>query len=188
MCKTNIAIEILKDDLNTQVASVDLQNAIFIENGEELCCLSKIIISGDYCREYTVASHVLKLDNNRILLDGKLLLVVLWSELAIIDIEQNKLLDVLNFNSWELFGVYKFKSGYFLHGEDSTRFLNGNFNLLWESGCVNIFVNYKTNCEVQIFDGYFTILDWYGYNHFYDENGELTSVYCPQYDCNKNDG
>ncbi len=73
-------------------------------------------------------------------------------------------------------------------GEDSTRFLNGNFNLLWESGCVNIFVNYKTNCEVQIFDDYFTVLDWYGYNHFYDENGELTSVYCPQYDCNKNDG
>ncbi len=47
-------------------------------------------------------------------------------------------------------------------GEDSIRFLNGNFNLLWESGCVNIFVNYKTNCEVQIFDGYFMILDWYG--------------------------
>lgn len=187
MCETEFTIEILKNDFKTLLSEDDLKNAIFVEKGDEFHYLSKITVRGKYCREYTVASFISELTPTRVLLDGELLLVLLWSELAVIDLEQNKLLRVIDFESWELFGIYKFKSGYFIHGEDSTRYLDDNFNLLWEEGCVDAFANIKVDNEVKIFDYYWTIIDWCGYNHYYDENGEFMHPLLPQYDCNKND-
>lgn len=180
-----VKIELLKGCIDTQLETQDYSNAIVVESASELHFLSKITLAGHYCREYTVASELVELNGSRVLPDGKTLLILLWSELAIVDIENNKLSQVIKFDCCELFGIYKFKSGYFIHGEDTTRYLNGNLEQVWERGAIDIFAGCKLDNVVDIFDDYWTITDWCGYKHHYNEEGEFLCEYCPQYDSNK---
>ena len=183
MRKTSFEIKLLKNDFNTPLTLKDLKNAAVVESASEWHNLVKIVISGEYCREYIVASDVAQISPKTVLIDGKLLFVILWSELAIIDMQQDTLLKTVEFDSWQLFSIYKFKTGYFIHGEDAIRYLNDRFELVWDSFCVDIFFNFKIDEIISIFDEYWTATDWCGYIHFFNEYGEFKCEYDPKYDC-----
>ncbi|MCH5163962.1 MAG: hypothetical protein J1F36_02980 [Clostridiales bacterium] len=182
MEETKIDIKILKSVFQLPIDAQTIENAIFVEDTKELLVASQIELSGKYNRTYTVVSHFIELDPNRVLIDNDLLIIILFSELAIIDLQQDKLLRVIDFNCWELFRIFKFKSGYFLYGEGENRFLNKNFDVVWEKGCIDIFVNPDVKEDLEIFDNYVTVFDWYGYKHYYDETGEFKTEHYPEYD------
>lgn len=186
MSQTNIKITILKDTLRVPLDAQALQNAIFVESGNEHYVLSQITVSGKYDREYTVASYFLPLDEFRVLLDGDLLIFCLFHELVVIDLAKDKLIKSIAFDGYELLRIIKFKSGYFLHGEAENRFLDKHFKTVWEAGAVDIFANSKAEKALEIYDDFITVFDWCGYKHIYDEVGEVGfSTYYPEYNCNE---
>ena len=158
-----------------------LENAIFVEKAPYALRISRIAVSGKYNREYKIVAFCVGLNDNRVLIDGDLLIICLWSDLLIIDLKTDKLLRDIEFDSWELFAIYKFKSGYLIHGEGENYFLNQNYEVVWKLGCVDIFVNYKVKKELEIFDDYITVFDWYGSKHYYNETGEFKTEHYPEY-------
>ncbi len=162
-----------------------LNNALFVEDAPYCLRVSEITLRGKYDRKYKIVAFCVGLNADRVLIDKDLLIICLWSDLLIIDLNIDKLIKIIHFDCWEMFGIYKFKTGYFIHGEDTTRYLNGDFEQVWEGGCVDIFVNFKADRVVNIFDDCWTIIDWYGYKHYYNEKGEYKTEYCSQYDPDK---
>ena len=181
MEQSKIEIKILNDLKSPPNAQI-IENAIYVED-EQNAIVSEVTVSGKFNRKYTVIGYLVELNQDRVLIDDNLLIVCLWSNLAIIDMKQNKLLKSMTLcDMGELFGVYKFKSGYFIYGELENFFINEHFEVVWEMGCIDIFVNPKAEKELEIFDDYISVYDWYGYKHFYNESGEFKEEYYPEYD------
>ena len=174
-----------KDDLCTCIDKQTRDQAIFTENCSELYIVSQIVLRGKYNCEYKVVSHSIKLNAERVLVDGDFLLICLFSELAIINLAQNRMQKIICFDCYELFGIYKFQLGYFLHGEGENRFINESFELVWEESAVDIFVNYKAEKDIEISDDLIAVYDWAGFQHFYDEHGEFCRIYNSRYNCNE---
>lgn len=159
MEETKIEITSSENLLDPPLDEQIIQGAIFVEGAPYALRISNITVSGKYNREYKVVAFGIGLNDGRVMIDGDLLIVCLWSDLLIIDLKTDKLLRDIEFDSWELFAIYKFKSGYFIHGEGENYFLNKKFEIMWEKGCIDIFVNYKVDKILEFFDDYITVFD-----------------------------
>lgn len=168
--------------LETPLDAQTLKNAICVDDSNDSLVESNITISGKYNRKYKILAFCVWLNHDRVLIDGDLLIICLWANLLIIDLKEDKLIHNIDFDCWELFRIFKFKDGYFIYGEGENRFLNKNFELVWEKGCIDIFINPKVENELEIFDDYVTCFDWCGYKHYYDENGEFKTEHYPQFE------
>lgn len=185
MEKTSIKINIIKSDLDTLVNPAELPNVIFAESCDELHTVSQIVLSGKYNKEYCLLAHFVTLNENTVLLDNDRLFICLFNEIAVVDLASDKVIKVIDYESYQLFGIYKFKNGYFVRGEGSNMFLNDNIDCVWKLGCVDIFVNPKVENEFEIHDDYIAVYDWTGSRHFYNEMGEFKTEYHPEYDLYK---
>ncbi|MDE7406630.1 MAG: hypothetical protein K2M89_07155 [Clostridiales bacterium] len=148
--------------------------------------MSQIVLSGKYNKTYSVLSYFITLRDETVLVDGDRLFICLFSEIAVVDLVEDKIVNVIKYECWQLFGIYKFKNGYFVRGEGSNMFLNRNLDCVWEIGCIDIFANPKAENEFEIHDDYIAVYDWYGSRHFYNETGEFKTEYHPEYDMSKN--
>ena len=179
MEETAIDITIIKDDVKILVGEQAIANAIFVERAQS-SVLTQIILSGKYNRVYTVATCYINLTHERVLVHDNLLIICAEFDLAIIDIEESKLLQIINIDKHTLFSIHKFKSGYFIHGELLNFFLNKDFQIVWEEDCGDIFYNGNVKYILEIFDDYITVFDWYGKKHYYNENGEFKHECFPE--------
>lgn len=186
MKETTITISILKRDLRTQVISSDFDNVIFSETGAELHTVSQIDLSGEYNKTYRVLADFVGLNDETVLIDGSRLFICLFDEIAVVDLTTDKVESIINYENYQLFGIYKFKSGYFVRGEGSNMFLDNDLACVWELGSVDIFANPIVENQFEIHDDYIAVYDWCGYRHFYDEAGMIKIEEHPEYDMNKN--
>lgn len=181
MQETKIEIKIIKQDIDIPVAPNTVDNVIFVENNKNLYSISRIILSGRFNRTFNVITGYFALLERATLIDGNLLIFCTFSELVAIDLKQNRIIKTIDFKSSQIFEIVKFKSGYIIHGEEDMRFVNGDFDIVWECGCADIFVNSRAEKDFEVFDDYVTVIDWYGYKHYYNENGEFKCEYHPEY-------
>ena len=114
-------------------------------------------------------------------MDNDWLLICLFKEIAVVNLKENRVYRVVDFECYELFGIYKFKTGYFVHEELDNRFLDKDFNIIWEWGCGDIFFNSKVEKDFEIFEEYIVAWDWDGYKHYYNESGEFKTEHYPEY-------
>lgn len=186
MQETTIKINVLKSDFDEEVDASTLENITFAENAKVLYVITQIDVSGKYRRAYTFATQIQSINEDCILIDGDLLLIILFSELVVIDLKHDKLIKSIDFDCYQLLNICKFKSGYIIRGEGETRFLTKDFEQVWEEGAIDILVNPYAEADFEIFEDYFTVLDWCGYKHFYNETGEFKRKYYPRYSGNIN--
>ena len=180
MEQTKIDIKTLKDDVSILLDEQATTGTIFVESAKS-SVLSQITLSGKYNHTYTVATSYVNLTHERVLVHDKLLVICAIFDLAIIDLEQNTLLQIINLCKYSLFSIHKFKTGYFIHGELLNYFLNHNFEIVWQEGAIDIFSNSKVEKDLEIFEDYIVAWDWYGYKHYYNESGEFKTEHYPQY-------
>lgn len=186
MQTTKLDLQIIKNDINSPVDISTLSNVIFIEDSDDLRIVSQITLSGKYNRVYNVVSNYISLDLDRVCLDNDTLIIALFDELAIIDLKQDKLARVVKLKDcWGIFNICKFKSGYFIHCEGVCYFLDNNFNILWESSSIDIFVNSKVENDFELHEDYIVVYDWYGHKYYYNENGVCKCEHYPQLNCSK---
>lgn len=95
--------------------------------------------------------------------------------------ELDKLVKNIELDCWELFEIYKFKSGYLIHGEDEIRFMNAAFEIMWGIGAIDVYANGLVEKDFEVFDDYAIAYDWYGDKHYFDENGEFKKEHYPEY-------
>ena len=170
-----LRIEITSTDelLETPLDEQTLANAIFVTSANFALHVSNIKVSGKYNREYKLIAFCVGLNDERVLVEGNLLIVCLWSDILIIDLQTDKLVRDIDLDCAELFSIHKFQSGFFIHGELENRFLDKDFNVVWEESCCDIFFNSKVDRDLEIFEDYIVAWDWYGYKHYYNETGEF---------------
>lgn len=181
MKETTFTIEVIKKDL-IHVEQSMIDDAFIVEGDDELHMVALIRLRGKYDRDYKVITRYITLTDERVVIDGDIMIVCLYLRLVIVDLAKNEIINTVEFDCSEIFGLYKFKSGYFMHGEERNYFLDKNINVVWEAGCVDIFVNPLAENELEIFDNYITVLDWYGYKHIYNEHGEYKIEYFKEFD------
>ena len=181
MEQTKIELNVIQGDFKTEVDAQTIASAIYVEESRQLHTVSKITLSGKYSRVYTIVDFFFGATKDKVLIDDDLLIVCLFSTLVIIDLKEDKLKQVIDFNCWQLFKLFKFKSGYFIHGEGENRFLDKDFNVVWKESCCDIFFNSKVEKDLEIFDDYIVAWDWYGHKHYYNESGEFKTEYYPEY-------
>lgn len=186
MQETTIEIKVLKQDIDIPVDPSTVDDLIFAENSRKLNSISQIMLTGKFNRTYSVITNHFVLNKHTVLIDNDFLIFCTFSELVVVDLTQNKVIKSVDFNRSQLFEIVKFKSGYIIHGEEEIRFIDSNFDVVWECGCVDIFVNIRTENDFEVFDDHAIAIDWYGYKHYYNESGEYKREYCPQYDPDKN--
>ena len=150
-----------------------LDNLIFAEDRNYMCTVSQICLSGKYNRTYNVITDFHMLSEDTVILDGNLLIICLFNELVVYDIVQNKLHYHVEFDRYQLFSVFKFKSGYFIWGECENRFLNKNFEVVWECSGADIFYNCDVENILEVTDEYVSVYDWLGNKYYYNEKGEI---------------
>ena len=178
-----IRVEIIASEelLDPPIDERITESAFFVEEVSYALRVSKISLSGKYNREYTIVAFTIGLDDKRVLLDGDLLIVCLWSNILIIDLKSNELVRNVELDSCELFEICKFKSGYLIHGEDAIRFMNADFEIAWDEWACDIYANKLVEKEFEVFADYATAYDWYGNKHYFDENGEFKIEPHPEY-------
>lgn len=186
MQETNVEIKILKQDVDFPVDPSTVDNVIFAENSNKLTSVSQIVLSGKYNRTYNVLTYFFVPELCRVLVDGDLLIFCTFSELVVVDLNQDKVIKSVDFDCYQLFEIAKFKSGYIIHGEGEIRFLNRAFDVVWEGHCADIFANIIAEKDFEVFEDYVVAIDWNGYKHYYNESGEYKIEYCPKYDPDKN--
>ena len=182
MEQTKIDIKSEEELLNKPLTAQVLENAIFVDEADYGLVVSHITVSGKYNREYKILAFCVQPNDDRVLVEDELLIICLWSNLLVIDLKADKLIRNIKLDEWEMFRIFKFKDGYFIHGECENYYLNKNFDPVWEAGCIDIFVNPKVEKDLEIFDDYVTVFDWCGYKHYYNENGEFKTEHYPEYD------
>ena len=181
MEQTKIDIKVLKDDLKIPVDEKTKSNAIYVENSKYAYTVSQITLRGKHNLICTVVSDFVSLTTRRVIVDNDWLLICLFKEIAVVNLKENRVHKVVDFECYELFGIYKFKTGYFVHGELDNRFLDKDFDMIWELGCGDIFFNSKVEKDFEIFEEYIVAWDWYGYKHYYNESGEFKTEHYPEY-------
>lgn len=182
MEQTKIDVKILKNDSHTEVDQQTIANAIFVEDSKCLYTVSQITLSGKHNGMYTVVTYYTELCSNRVVVDNNLMIICMSFQLVIVDLRQNKLLRTVFIDDFgEFFGIYKFKAGYFLHGEVFNYFVDSNFKVVWFLSGRDIFANPKVKNILEIFDDYITVFDWLGDKYYYNESGEFKVEYYPEY-------
>lgn len=180
MKQTEIEIKILQNETLVKLDESVLKNAIVENKPPVWYVLSQITVTGQYNRKYNVATFYREVTPENVLIDNNLLFVCLYDEIAVIDLEKDKLVNMIDICRTELFQICKLKEGYFIHGELNNYYLDKNFNVVWELGCADIFYTNKVEKIVEVFDEYITVFDWYGVKHFYNEQGEFKTEYYPE--------
>lgn len=185
MEKTDVKIHIIKEYSSTPVDPSEFDDVICSETGTELHVASQIEISGKYNKTYCVLTGFVRLNDNTVLVDGDRLFICLYKEIVVVDLATDKVVKIIDFDGYQLFGIYKFKSGYFVHGEITNMFLNADTACVWEYGCIDIFVNPRLENDLEISDDYIAVYDWMGDRHYYNESGEFKTEYHPELDMSK---
>ena len=159
-------------------AAIDAaRKAIYVENerGVSAYCVT---LYGTYERKYYFVTEFSALNTERVLLDGDALIVCLWSDIVIIDLPTDKIRKVITVTpDLDMFGVYKFKDGYFVHGEMDNRYFDGEFNLVWDAGGRDIFYCPDRETSVEIHVDHIDVWDFFGYKYTYDEYGETDAFF-----------
>ena len=187
MQTTKINIQIIKDNINSSLDLSTLSNVIFVETGFDIHIVSQITLSGQYNRVYNVVSYIIALDAHRVYIENDMLLIALYENLVIVDLKQDKLARVIEFNDcWGIRNFCKFKSGYFVHGEGVNYFLDKNFNVLWNASSIDIFANIKVKNDFELHEDFVVVYDWYGHKFYYNEKGVFNCEYFPQFNCDIN--
>ena len=177
---TKIDITLVRDDDRITVDEQTIANAIVAESFEKLYSVYQIKLSGKHTRQYNVLTGWASLSNKDVLVDDNLLIIALTYDLAVIDLQQDKLVRIIELSDYQLFSIVKFKSGYIVHAELDTYFLDKNFAIVWQEGCVDIFFNSNVENDFEVFEDFVIAYDWYGYKHYYDESGEFKHEYYPE--------
>ena len=181
MEQIKIDIKVIGDNLKEALDETIIANAIVVENFGIYNRAFEVTISGRYNRTYTIVSEWTEITLKSILIEKDLLIIILSYSIAVIDLNQNRLLQLIKLDS-SLFSIHRFKSGYFIYGELLNYFLNQKFEVVWDNGCADIFVNPKVEKELEIFSDYITVFDWCGYKHYYNENGKFKTEHYPKYE------
>lgn len=185
MEQTEIEIKVLKRDTHAKADAQTIESAVFVEDSEYLYTVTELTLRGKYNRVYTVVTDFLEVERNEVAVNDNLLIMCVFDVLVIIDILQDKAVKTIKFDDTHLYGVYTFKSGYFVHGETINYFLTENFDTAWECGCVEIFFNSKVRKDLVVFDDYVVAFDSHGYKHYYNETGEFKTEHFPEYKMTK---
>ncbi len=175
MQDVKITIEDLGTVAKDSTATEAAQKAIYAENerSESAYCIT---LRGAYERKYYFVTELTEITAERTLLDGDLLIVCLWSDIVVIDMSADKICNVINVTPYlDMFAIYKFKGGYFVHGETENRFFDSDFNLRWEKSGRNIFYCPDREKSVEIFEDHIDVWDFLGYKYSYDEWGDINS-------------
>ena len=173
MDEINIEIKASENFLDEAPPESALEGAIYVDNKDYALRESRITVSGKYNREYKVVAFCVPLCAERVIVDGDYLIICLWSNVLVIDLKADKLIKNIHFDGYEIFRIFKFKDGYFIHGECYNRYLNKDFDLVWENSAADIFANPDVKEALEIFEDYVTVYDWDGIKHFYNEKGEF---------------
>ena len=173
MDEIKIEFSCAEDFLDKPLPKSVLEGAIFVDKADYGLKESLVKVSGKYNREYKVVAFCVPLDDDRVIVEGDMLILCLWSNLLVIDLKADELIKNIHFDGYEMFRIFKFKEGYFIHGEGENRYLNKDFDLVWQNSAVDIFVNPDVKEALEIFEDYVTVYDWTGYKHFYNEKGEF---------------
>lgn len=181
MEQTEIEIKVLKRDMDSRADEKTIENAVFVEDSEYLYTVTELTLRGKYNRVYTVVTDFLEIEENEVVVNDNLLVMCVFNVLVIIDVLQNKVIKTIKFDDTLLYGIYNFKSGYFVHGETINYLLTENFDTAWQCGCDEIFFNSKARKDLVVFDDYVVAFDSLGYKHYYNENGEFKTEYFPEY-------
>lgn len=181
MTETRIELKTLKRDMQTKVDAQTVENAIFVENSEYLFTVTQIKLVGKYNRVYNVVTDFIEVEPDCVVVDNDLLIICLAFEVAIVDLKQDKTVRVIDFDDNQLFGIFQFKSGYFIHGEAVNLYWNKNFDILWRESCGARFFNSKVKKDLEVFEDYIVAFDWNGDKHYYNETGEFKREHYPQY-------
>lgn len=95
------------------------------------------------------------------------------SNVIIYDLNNKNLINNIHCKEW-IHNFFKLDNGFLLHQEMSVKFFNKNLDLLWEdTSCVNIFGNLVLKENYEIGKDYIAIIDWYGFKHYYNKNGQF---------------
>ena len=177
MQNAEITIEDLGTVAGNSAATVAVQKAIYVENehSESVYCIT---LRGTCERKYYFVTELSVLHEDRVLLDGDLLIVCLLSDIILIDLQADKVRKVVNVTSDpDMCAIYKFKGGYFVHGEMTNRYFDSDFNLLWGASGRDIFFCPDRKNSLEIYDDHIDVWDFLGNKYTYDELGEINSFW-----------
>ena len=182
MRDVNITIEKVGDVGKDKPATDAAEKAIYVENDNSKAVYC-ITLCGAYSRKYYFVTELSVINTERVLLDGVVLIVCLWSDIVIIDLPTDNKRKVINVTSdLDMFGIYKFKSGYFVHGEMTNRYFDSEFNMLWDAGGRDIFYCPERENSIEIHEDHIDVWDFLGYKYSYNEFGEITYVWVRKLD------
>lgn len=88
-------------------------NAICVENSKYLYTVSQITLSGKHNIICSVVSDFVSLTTRRVIVDNDWLLICLFKEIAVVNLKENRVYRVVDFECYELFGIYKFKTEHY---------------------------------------------------------------------------
>lgn len=185
MEETKLDIRLIKEVPESELDSETRERAIYIESDWN-SYVYQMTLSGKYNCEFIFISDFTPKNDDTLLLDNTLLFICTFNNIVVIDLEKGEIKQVLNFEIWQIFGIYKFKSGYIVRAEGANVFLDGNLVVKWEEWGADIFVNPLVENEFEIFDDYFTAIDWCGYMHYYNESGNFKTEYHDELNCDIN--
>lgn len=150
------------------------KKAIYVESefADLVTCLT---IGGAYKRKYYFVTTLTLRDLDRYLLEGDKLIVCLWSEILIFDLPNDKIKKIAVTEGLELYAIYKFKDGYFIHGELFNSYFDRDFDFKWEADGRDIFFCPTREKSLEIYADHIDVWDFLGYKYTYDEFGELDS-------------
>ena len=183
MDNTKFELKLIHRDYNKDIEEDIIKKALVVENSVCLCAATMLKLSGKHEKEYIIVTELDCLYDKKIIINENILIICLTYELAVVDLNTDLVKKQMDINACSLFGVYKFKNGYFIHGEIENIYLNEDFDIVWTESCGNIFFNCKIDNDLEIFDNYITSYDWDGYKHYYNEHGEYKTQYFPELDC-----
>ncbi len=158
-----------------RVATEATYKAIYVENAHSdvVYCIT---LCGAYERKYYFVAELSLIYKERVLLDGDMLIICLRSDIVIIDLPTDKLRKAINVTSdLDMYGIYKFKEGYFVHGEMTNRYFDGGFDLLWEESGRDIFFCPDRENSIEIHEDHIDVWDFLGNKYTYDELGDIDS-------------
>lgn len=184
MSETKVTVQTISKNLDKNRDAEVLNSALVIEAASYPEVHVCIKLTGEYEKQYSVIMEYEYLTEHRILIDGNLMFICFMFELVIVDLDTDKLLKRIDFDTYEIFEIHKFKSGYFVYTEGASIFMDSRFEVVYELWCGDIFANIKTDKCFEIFEDHVEVLDWFGVKHFYNEEGEYKTKHYPHLDCN----
>lgn len=175
MLNEKITIERLGDVGKDRAATEAAERAIYVEKGydETAYCIT---VRGEYDGTFYFVTGLSGINEERVLADGDKLIVCLSSDIVVLDLQTGKILKTIAVTQYvDMFAIYKFKDGYFVHGQMVNRYFDNKFALQWEYGGKDIFYCPNRESSLEICDDHIDVWDFEGNKYTYDEYGETNT-------------